>query len=243
VDETGYVYMRARYYDCGVGRFVSEDPAGGINPYVYVGNNPINFRDPSGLKAEVGCPEVIAFWVPIDTWGTLVPVYVEVCPLDPVEATVKRTGWVIIDMPVGGYSRGWQTGDDFSQGGGGGPGDSSQDSDLSFVGKAMATVTPDFVVPIGKCVDRYNHLAFDVSLVANFAASTLVGTKRPYLLGTEFGRTSWQHQLGSKLSEVFGKPWISRLGRALGRGAAALTLYEGVYDIGIIFQCVLGSTE
>lgn len=45
-------YYRARYYDPDLGRFISEDPiglAGGINPYVYVGNDPINARDPSGL--------------------------------------------------------------------------------------------------------------------------------------------------------------------------------------------------
>jgi len=49
--ETGLYYMRARYYDPQLGRFVSEDPiglAGGINAYVYAGDNPVNGRDPSG---------------------------------------------------------------------------------------------------------------------------------------------------------------------------------------------------
>ncbi len=45
-------YYRARYYDPEIGRFVSEDPlgfaAGDVNFYAYVGNNPINFNDPSG---------------------------------------------------------------------------------------------------------------------------------------------------------------------------------------------------
>jgi RHS repeat-associated protein len=43
---------RARYYDPAIGRFISEDPIGfrgGRNFYAYVGNNPILFRDPSGL--------------------------------------------------------------------------------------------------------------------------------------------------------------------------------------------------
>jgi len=47
-------WMRARWYDPIVGRFVSEDPiglAGGINPYVFANNDPINGRDPSGLSA------------------------------------------------------------------------------------------------------------------------------------------------------------------------------------------------
>ena len=44
-------YYRARYYDPEIGRFISEDPLGfgaGVNFYAYVGNNPVNFNDPSG---------------------------------------------------------------------------------------------------------------------------------------------------------------------------------------------------
>lgn len=52
--ETGLVYMKARYYDPAVGRFVSEDPlgfdGGGFNYYGYVGNNPLNGIDPLGLQ-------------------------------------------------------------------------------------------------------------------------------------------------------------------------------------------------
>ncbi len=50
--ESGLYYYRARYYDPALGRFLSEDPIGlegGINPYAYVGNDPVNNRDPSGL--------------------------------------------------------------------------------------------------------------------------------------------------------------------------------------------------
>jgi RHS repeat-associated protein len=50
--ETGLSYMRARYYDPQLGRFISEDPigvAGGINQYTYSGNDPVNARDPYGL--------------------------------------------------------------------------------------------------------------------------------------------------------------------------------------------------
>jgi len=46
------IYMRNRWYEPQSGRFLSEDPlglGGGMNPYAYVGNDPVNRRDPSGL--------------------------------------------------------------------------------------------------------------------------------------------------------------------------------------------------
>lgn len=54
-DNNGLLYMRARYYDPEVGRFITKDPigfAGGVNLYAIVGNNPIRWVDPSGLKKE-----------------------------------------------------------------------------------------------------------------------------------------------------------------------------------------------
>ncbi len=52
---SGLVYMRARYYDAALGRFISRDPiglSGGLNVYAYVGNNPVNYVDPDGLFAK-----------------------------------------------------------------------------------------------------------------------------------------------------------------------------------------------
>jgi len=55
-DETGLVFLGARYYNPLLGRWITPDttiPGGGVNPqelnrYSYVSNNPINFIDPSG---------------------------------------------------------------------------------------------------------------------------------------------------------------------------------------------------
>ena len=52
---TGLLQMRARWYSPGVGRFLSEDPAGfsgGMNWYAYADGNPISRMDPFGLCAE-----------------------------------------------------------------------------------------------------------------------------------------------------------------------------------------------
>ena len=51
--ESGYIYLRNRYYDPDIGRFITEDPAkDGTNWYVYCGNNPVMFYDPWGLSYE-----------------------------------------------------------------------------------------------------------------------------------------------------------------------------------------------
>ncbi len=55
MDDTGLIYLRARYYDPGVGRFITRDPFVGfasfppsLNRYTYAYNNPVEFVDPSG---------------------------------------------------------------------------------------------------------------------------------------------------------------------------------------------------
>lgn len=68
--ETGLYYYRARYYDPALARFISEDPiglAGGVNLYAYVGNDPVNYTDPSGLEGEAsGCAEWMLLLMPVD---------------------------------------------------------------------------------------------------------------------------------------------------------------------------------
>ena len=52
-DGGGLYYYRARYYDPDNARFTQRDPiglaSGQVNPYAYVGNDPVNFTDPSGM--------------------------------------------------------------------------------------------------------------------------------------------------------------------------------------------------
>ena len=49
--ETGYIYLRARYYDPGTGSFITEDPIrDGVNWYGYCNGNPVGYVDPSGME-------------------------------------------------------------------------------------------------------------------------------------------------------------------------------------------------
>ncbi len=51
--ETGLHYNYFRYYNPQTGRYITPDPIGlegGINLFVYVANNPVNFVDPIGLS-------------------------------------------------------------------------------------------------------------------------------------------------------------------------------------------------
>jgi RHS repeat-associated protein len=51
--ETGIHYNYFRYYNPRIGRYLTPDPIGlegGINLFVYVASNPINKKDPSGLR-------------------------------------------------------------------------------------------------------------------------------------------------------------------------------------------------
>lgn len=61
MDPTGLVFLRARYYNPTIGRFLTADTmvpdplrSGGWNRYAYVNNNSVNYIDPSGQRPPCG---------------------------------------------------------------------------------------------------------------------------------------------------------------------------------------------
>jgi RHS repeat-associated protein len=61
-DPTGLVFLRARYYDPRIGRFLTADSlipdplnSQSWNRYAYVGNNPVKYADPSGHEVPLKC--------------------------------------------------------------------------------------------------------------------------------------------------------------------------------------------
>jgi RHS repeat-associated protein len=97
-DANGLEYLRARYYDPALGRFLTQDPWPGsvfspqsLNPYAYVLNNPVNWLDPWGLRNVEGTPT--------PTPAGMVRVCVRVGP----EGCGEYGPWV--EIPRGGH--GW----------------------------------------------------------------------------------------------------------------------------------------
>ena len=69
-DETGLVYLGARWYDPGIGRFLAVDPAPfsesnihSFNRYAYGNNSPYTFKDPDGHAPII----LLAYFIPAAT--------------------------------------------------------------------------------------------------------------------------------------------------------------------------------
>ncbi len=50
--DTDLYFLRARYYDPEIGRFLGRDPLEFAQRYAYAGNNPVAYTDPSGLEYQ-----------------------------------------------------------------------------------------------------------------------------------------------------------------------------------------------
>ena len=91
-EETELYYLRSRYYDAEIGRFVFSDIIiNGNNTYTYIDSNPTNKRDPDGLMAVA---------LPVDTqydkyirYKTIPRVYD--VPIDPGKAQISASKYAV----------------------------------------------------------------------------------------------------------------------------------------------------
>jgi RHS repeat-associated protein len=97
-EPNGLYYMRARYYDPSVGRFISEDPlgfgGGDVNLFAYARNNPVSRIDPFGLKP--GDPFATADAAALDAIDFIMP--------RSISDNLEYGGWVYYNSENGYYS-------------------------------------------------------------------------------------------------------------------------------------------
>jgi RHS repeat-associated protein len=94
--DTGLLWMRMRWYDPAVGRFLSTDPLRFTtfsNPYAFPGLDPVNGRDPWGTGPPRGVK--VAFWAR-QTYSTVKPFANPLTGAQKVAPAVagKVAGWV-----------------------------------------------------------------------------------------------------------------------------------------------------
>ncbi|MDR6937329.1 RHS repeat-associated core domain-containing protein [Luteibacter sp. 3190] len=120
--DSGLVYMRARYYDPEIGRFLSTDPASttpgsvvAFNRYVYASNNPVLNIDPDGRQSVPGsidwqAPGMMEAWQTTGREFTI-PVLIDLVPgggfVNCAMQGCGGGGWAMAALPiVGGEIRG-----------------------------------------------------------------------------------------------------------------------------------------
>ena len=180
-DSTQLYYVRARWYDPRTKRFMSPDPiglSGGINPYAFAGNDPVNLGDPSGMI--VVCSNYTT----------------TVSSLSGHRTDSYRT-CVDLDGGGGNYRPGDRGGIPWGSGGGVG--------DTTFCGYACAKVggpprpepSPEGVEALAACAAEYGYsLGIGPALVA--AGQPIPGTKRFVTSGSS-GGTSIASSLSRKI--------------------------------------------
>lgn len=230
---TGLYYMRARYYDPQLGRFLSEDPAGvraGLNLYRYSGNDPVDNRDPSGL--DVICYGWFIYATYTDTSGTVVNTPPKFDGLagctgfSTLPSDESRPGTV---LPLGGKAT---TTGAVNARVLAAP-ETRSLTDALYEG--FVDLLPDAVIPLGKCIDRWTNGS--VQRLAVAAGFSLVAEGTNESLGSALAEQQLKRTVTRVLEHL---PWLGTLSKGVSAGLVLTVGAIGAYDLGIEAQCALG---
>ena len=100
---SGLIYLRNRYYDPSIGRFITEDPIrSGANWYIYANNNPVMFVDPTGLIPSLeDAAEMADHVYQLGKFKNDKEAYKLYMSRDNLEARKIGDGWRLIDTWFG----------------------------------------------------------------------------------------------------------------------------------------------
>lgn len=228
-EESGLIYMQARFYDPQAGRLLGVDPispflgdAGGFNRFVFGLNNPMLYSDPSG--AEPTDDPNNAPVLPTTTVIANRPPDITLIggPLMPLMFVHERADSV---RPVEIHA---QSFDEVA--------DCVRENSWDWGNLGPAGTDPSAARNIGSAAATGN------------AAGNLVAGPTGSGISRVTHATSWQHRVASSIGQAmqrvatgrsFGplQARISTIGKAAGRFAVATTVWEGFYDVGTLSQC------
>ncbi len=101
--ETGFTYLRHRYYDSETAQFISRDPLVSVtrSAYSYSNNSPLNYEDPTGLAAPLvlAAAAIEVAMVAYDAYH-LYQTFADPCSSDVDKA--QAVGYLGIDLVGGG---------------------------------------------------------------------------------------------------------------------------------------------
>lgn len=171
--ETGFTYLRERYYDPLLGRFTTRDRFPGrasdtqsLNRYVYVQNNPVNNVDPSGReKHKRGIKRYSGVTLLPETGADIDNISVNATPYPPPIPVLAPTPTGYVYTP--------------------------SEIDWGSIARGIRQVSPDWVslpgVPdLGDAVQLVSENAILVPALAPFAPEIALGTSILLTVGTVY---------------------------------------------------------
>ena len=205
-DPSGLLYMRARYYNPYLCRFLSADPSGfggGLNHYAYANGNPVTYLDPFGLGA-ISDAEDMASWIKMQReWDDRMQAIQDMLDSTPQLSDAQKASMLMNMVPlIGGIKQAAEgiVGTDFVSG------ERIQNQALCAGVGVLGIVT--FLAPEEAVVQEEAAAAEDASALSRF------GTTKPTSLGEyqpATGEISYNREAIRQQAAASGVPWRQEL--------------------------------